>query len=469
MSVWNLAEHGARTALVERGREISYADLASACDSIAEKVPARSLVFMLASNASGSVAGYLAFMNAGAVPLLLDEGINAELLAGLMDVYAPEYLWVPDSQVPLFSSCRKEFGLWDYSLLATGAKPPCELHPDLAVLVSTSGSTGTPKLVRLSARNIAANTASIVEYLGITADERAISSLPASYVYGMSVLHTHISVGATVVLTDATCYSGGFWKLFDECGCTSFAGVPFMYEMLAKLRFTKGERAQTLRTMTQAGGHLSRELQEQFASFAQRRDIDFVVMYGASEATARMSYLPPARALDKLGSIGVPVPGGRFQIVDEDGSEVPRGQAGELVYFGDNVSLGYSTCAADLAKPDENRGRLLTGDVARCDEDGFYFVVGRKKRFIKILGKRTGLDEVEELVKERFGIADVACGGVDDLLGVFVAADVDPAAISSFVHETIEVNEKMIAVRPIGEIPKNSAGKTLYAQLNELL
>lgn len=444
---------------------VSYAGLAVICDGIARAVEPRAVAFILSSNSVGSIAGYLAFMNVGTIPLLLEGGINRELLARLVELYAPRYLWVPEEAAGEFEGCTHAHAAHGYVLLDTGATCVSEPNPDLGVLVSTSGSTGTPKLVRLSYDNIKANTASIVEYLHITSAERAITSLPMSYVYGLSVLQTHISAGASLVLTDLNCYSSGFWKLFDEWECTSFAGVPFMYEMLAKLRFTRGKRAPSLRTMTQAGGRLAPELQDQFAEYAQSRDVNFLVMYGASEATARMSYLPADRALDKRGSIGVPIPGGRFEIVDGEGNPVEPGQAGELVYYGENVSLGYATCAADLAKPDENGGRLATGDLARCDEDGFYYIVGRKKRFIKILGKRTSLDEVEQAVKRRFDTVGAACSGKDDLLVVFVEEGLDPAEVSSFVHEMFGINEKMVAVQVIEEIPKNSSGKTLYAVL----
>ncbi|MBR0404359.1 MAG: AMP-binding protein [Eggerthellaceae bacterium] len=467
--LWDLQSFGSKTALVQDGDEYTYEQLAGLSAQVAALLPARSLVFALCTNTLGSIAGYLGFLNGGIVPLLLDSAINKDLLSALNDVYEPGYYWVPEGMEAEFSQFKRVAAIAGYVLLATESPAQHALHPDLAVLVSTSGSTGTPKLIRLSYANIASNTNSICEYLKITDAERAITSLPMNYVYGLSVLQTHISRGATLVLTDLNCYAGQFWKLFAQQECTSFAGVPFMYEMLEKLRFTKQNRYPSLKTMTQAGGRLSPELQDKFAAFARDNGIDFVVMYGASEATARMSYLPPQCALEKRGSIGIPIPGGRFEIVGADGQPVPAGESGELAYYGENVSLGYATCAEDLARDDDNNGRLLTGDLAREDEDGFYYVVGRKKRFVKILGKRTSLDEVENILKQHFDVIDLACGGKDDLLAVFLAADVDPAAVSRFVFETLGINEKMIRVVEVGEIPKNTSGKIQYAQLNELL
>ena len=481
--MWDLARHGERIALVQGEEALTYGQLDRACSTIGTAIGERSLVFLLCSNTLGSVAGYLAFTDYGAVPLLLEHTVDAELLAALVERYRPSYLWVPDDMLDEFCCSEGDCGtrlrmetwhpalsLLGYTLLAADEPQPCPLHPDLAVLVPTSGTTGASKLVRLSYANIRANTASIIEYLGIGPDERAISSLPMSYVYGLSVLHTHIQAGASVALTELACYSGPFWKCFDEWECTSFAGVPFMYEMLDKLRFTQRPPTTRIKTMTQAGGRLSPELQDKFARFAAEAGVRFFVMYGASEATARMSYLPPERALDKAGSIGVAIPGGRLGILDEAGREVHEaGTSGELVYFGENVSLGYATCADDLAKGDERDGRLVTGDLARFDDEGFFYIVGRKARFVKMLGKRTALDEVEALVKARLDVVDVACSGRDNLICLFITDESLGEAAVSCVCDATGLNRKLVQARVIPEIPRNTSGKVRYKELEKLL
>ena len=196
----------------------------------------------------------------------------------------------------------------------------------------------------------------------------------------------------------------------------------------------------------------------------------FVVMYGASEATARMGYLPAERALEKRGSMGIAIPGGRFQIVDEDGQEIREANhPGELVYYGSNVTLGYALCADDLSKGDERKGRLATGDVAQRDEDGYYYIVGRLKRFVKIVGRRTNLDEMERLLVRRFSTLDIACAGHDDLLAVFVTDASLSNDIVEYIYETTEINRRMITVRVVDQIPKNTSGKTLYGKLNALV
>ena len=351
--VFNLS-HAGTAVVTDDGRGVSYAELKRMTDEWAAKVPPRSLVFLLVGNNLDSLVAYVACLNHGIVPLMLDARIDTALLQRFLDIYNPDYIWRPVNGT--------------YTLENRSPKPETQipkLHPDLALLLTTSGSTGSPKLVRQSYANICANTASIVEYLKLDATERPITTLPMNYTYGLSIINTHLAAGATILLTDKTLMQREFWNFFTAQQATSFGGVPYTYEMLDKLMFFR-RKLPSLRTMTQAGGKILPELHRKFAEYAAREGKNFVVMYGQCEATARMSYLPPELALDKVGSMGIAIPGGRFELVD-----------GELVYYGDNVTLGYAECAGDLAKGDERHGRLETGDMARVDEDGFYYIVGR--------------------------------------------------------------------------------------------
>lgn len=422
------------------GTEVSYAELKAKTDLLAQKMRERSLVFCLCSNTLDSLVGYVACLNHGVVPLMLDARIDNALLARFLEIYDPDYIWRPS-----------ESG--GYELVARESKRQVVLHPDLALLLTTSGSTGSPKLVRQSYKNIQANTASIVEYLKLDSTERPITTLPMNYTYGLSIINSHLAVGATILLTDKTLMQRDFWNFFTAQGATSFGGVPYTYEMLDKLMFFR-RKLPSLRTMTQAGGKILPSLHQKFAEYAAREGKNFVVMYGQAEATARMSYLPPDRALDKVGSMGIPIPGGRFEIVD-----------GELVYYGDNVTMGYAECAEDLAKGDERNGRLVTGDMARVDEDGFYYIVGRKKRFLKIYGNRVNLDETERLIKDKFRDMDCACGGVDDKMKIYVTGESKMDDVRDFVAEKTHINFVAFSVVHLSEIPKNASGKTLYSEL----
>ncbi len=213
------------------------------------------------------------------------------------------------------------------------------LHPDLALLLSTSGSTGSPKLVRLSRCNLVANATAIADYLDIRQTDRAATTLPMSYCYGLSVIHSHLLRGAGLILTDRSVVDEEFWALFRRHRGTSFAGVPYTFEMLERIGFD-GIDLPDLRYVTQAGGRLSPERVRSFAALGERKGWQLFVMYGATEATARMAYLPPELAQSRPASIGRPIPGGSFTLEPLDGWSDP--DVGELVYHGANVMMGYA-------------------------------------------------------------------------------------------------------------------------------
>lgn len=466
--MWNLREKGARVALVEGERTITYAEMADTCEQLQAQLAPRSLAFCLCGNTAASVIGYLAMTDGGHVPLLLDARISRDLLNSLTEAYRPAYFWLPGAMTEKFSDFDLIWEAEGYALMRTNLEPPFPMSEDLCVLISTSGSTGSPKLVRQSYANIRANTESIIEYLSIDENERAITSLPMNYVYGLSVINTHIYAGATLVLTSLNPYAKKFWELANQQAVTSFAGVPFTYEMIDKLNILKLQLP-ALKTLTQAGGKLSPDLHRKYAAWATENGKRFIVMYGASEATARMGYLPFERSVEKEGSMGIPIPGGRFELIDADGSVIDAPDTvGELVYYGENVTLGYALTGADLNKPDENCGRLLTGDMARRDADGFYYIVGRKKRFLKILGKRVNLDEVERLLKRRFDTVDIACAGKDDELWIYVVDEALKADVIEYIFSELDINRKLMKVRVIEAIPKNASQKILYSQLPPL-
>jgi acyl-coenzyme A synthetase/AMP-(fatty) acid ligase len=220
--------------------------------------------------------------------------------------------------------------------------------------------------------------------------------------------------------------------------------------------------------MTQAGGKLSPELHKKFAEYAESTGRRFVVMYGQTEATARMSYLPYEKSLEKCGSMGIVIPGGEFSLIDVNGNTITESEnAGELVYKGDNVTLGYAECGADLAKGDERGGVLITGDMAKRDSDGYYYIVGRKKRFLKIFGNRVNLDEAERLIKTAFD-CECACAGADDKMSVYVTDAGIIQDVRKFISEKTGLHPSAFDVKAIDAIPKNEAGKIRYHALEEL-
>lgn len=437
--------------ITDEGKTVSYSELARLTDAWFPEIAPRSLVFLLVGNTLSSLVAYVACLNRGIVPLMLDSEINRELLKKFKDVYRPSH--VIDC---VTGACEN-----------TGSQA-VPTAPELALLLTTSGSTGSPKLVRQSYANIRSNTVSIVDYLKLDSTERPITTLPMNYTYGLSIINSHLWVGATILMTGSSVMQREFWTFFAEQAATSFGGVPYTYEMLDRLLFFR-RKLPSLRTMTQAGGKLLPELHRKFAEYAAHAGKKFVVMYGQCEATARMSYLPPERALDKVGSMGIAIPGGAFRLIGGDGNEIDAADTvGELIYEGANVTLGYAECAEDLARGDERHGVLMTGDMAKRDADGFYYIVGRKKRFLKIFGNRVNLDETERLIKSRIPGLDCACGGEDDKLKVYVVDGSKTREIIDFVTGVTHLNAAAFEVVRVSVIPKNASGKTLYSQLEGL-
>ena len=462
--MWNFSRPGAVALIEETGTSMTYAGLAEAGADIASRIPPRSLVFSMCTNTIAAVAGYVGFLNQRIVPLLLNNKLEQSLLQSLINTYKPAFLWMP---VDMKDGCAGEmvYESLGYALIKTPFTESYPLHEDLALLLTTSGSTGSPKLVRQSYKNIEANTRSIVQYLELNEEERPITTLPMNYTYGLSIINSHLYAGATILLTDSTIVMKDFWTFFKEREATSFGGVPYTYEMLDKMRFLRMQLP-SLKTMTQAGGKLSVELHKKFADYADTKGIRFVVMYGATEATARMSYLPHEKSMEKYGSIGIAIPGGRFYVIGDDGRPITKpSEAGELVYEGDNVTLGYAECGEDLIRGDERFGRLETGDLARFDDDGFYYIVGRKKRFLKIFGNRVNLDEVERMIKLDFVETDCACAGQDDSMYVFITDAAMEAPVARMLSEKTGLNRTAFNIITLMSIPRNDAGKTLYSEL----
>ena len=309
------------------------------------------------------------------------------------------------------------------------------------------------RCVRLSKTNIASNATAIGKYLKITFEDRAITSLPFHYTYGLSVIHSHLLYGASLLLTDKNILQKDFWKFADKYQATSFAGIPFTYETIEK--FNLFERLpNSIRVLTQAGGKLTSRLQQKIATLSIEKEIRFYVMYGQTEATARISYLPYRLANEKIGSVGIAISGGRIWISEEN----------EICYSGPNVCLGYAHNASDLKNDDENKGILYTGDLGYI-ENGFLYITGRKDREVKINGRRISLEHLEERWKEYSG-RNMACVYLDTTLYLFVEGDYPYNTIKQ-IKKWVPLNSNNIDIRKIKKLPRKENGKVDYLCLKE--
>lgn len=453
--------------LTDSGQSLSYGQLREEVVRFSKFLPQKRLIFLAGRNDIPTIVTYLACLETGCVPLLLDPDIFASAFSRLISTYLPAYVFLPTTLVNNYSQLQTIQINGEYSLCRNldGIGP--DLHPELALLLATSGSTGSPKLVRLSRTNILSNTRSIVNYLRINELERAITSLPFNYSYGMSVLNSHLNAGASLLLTNRSFFDPLFWRLMKSNEITSLAGVPYSYEMLFKLRFQRMELP-ALRTLTQAGGKLSVPLTEWITDICNSKDIRFFTMYGQTEASPRMAYLQPEYMRTKIGSIGRAVPGGILWLEDSDGNRIEEpDQIGELIFSGPNVALGYALSHKDLILGDEWKGILRTGDLARQDVDGFFFIEGRSSRFLKIFGVRVSLDAVEAWYAERGVVA--ASYGQDDHLKVMIEATT-PSRLeedeTKQLAEIMKIHPSAVTISGMPVLPRLNTGKIDYSYLN---
>lgn len=451
-------------AISDSGSTVTYKEVASLGTSLYANIGHRCLVFCLCSNTIESLVGYTSFITNKVVPLMLDGALASTLLNDLIRIYQPEFIWLPSERSVEFPTYQVIHILNGYSLLRVSEQRTCQLHDELALLLTTSGSTGSPKLVRLSYRNIQANATSIIQYLSITDDERPVTTLPMNYSFGLSIINSHLTKGATILLTNKSLMEKEFWSFLKNQKATSLSGVPYTFEILKKLRFFRMDLP-SLKTLTQAGGKLNQELNKEFADYCLSVNKRFFVMYGQTEATARMSYLPYNEAVTKTGSIGIAIPGGEFHLENEKSELITDcDTVGELVYKGPNVSMGYAECVDDLVRDDENKGLLRTGDLAKKDADNYYYIVGRKKRFIKLFGNRVNLDETERLLKNL--THNCACTGSDDKMIIYITEKNMAEKVQNYISEMTGINRNAFSVKVIDEIPKNTSGKTIYSKLD---
>lgn len=452
MEFWNLPQRERLAIMEQDGTVITYSALQEKINGFIKHIysPNKKLGLVLCQNRTVDVIAYLSALQHKDAVILLDEKMNSALLKKIIDTYQPDWiatkLEIDDDNYV----CEQDVY---FRKNVVNRK----IHPDLALLLATSGTTGSVKFVRLSYKNLASNASSIAEYLQLNETERPILTLPMQYSYGLSVINSHLHTGATILLTNDSILSKSFWQFFKDGGATSFAGVPYTYEMLKRLGFEKMELP-SLRTFTQAGGRLSPKLVEHFQQIALKNGQKFYVMYGQTEATARISYVPPERLHEKTGSIGIPIPNGKLSI-DEETSE--------LVYEGPNVMLGYAESSADLEKGDECHGVLYTGDLATVDQDGYFCIIGRKKRFLKLFGLRISLDEVERALEKEFQIT-VACSGSDEKMIIVVEDEAKVADIKDRVMKKYGLHHSSFKVLAVESIPRLANGKINYEQIKEM-
>ena len=442
-------------SVIYNDNKYTFQDVLDITEQIKDVFNGRDLIILTAQNDLISLSVYLRSIISRTPVMLLSNDIDSSELEVIVGKFRPSYLISCKNSIVTFEEKHITRVLENYYLFEFKQFDPIKVFDKLALLLPTSGSTGTAKFVRISYQNIFNNTQSIIKFLKINCEDISITTLPMNYSFGLSIINTYVEMGACIVLTNKSIVERDFWSLISKHSITSISGVPYTFQLLKQLGFLR-KSYPSLRTITQAGGALGLETKKAFLKYSKKNKIKFFVMYGQTEATARISYVPPSKLGTKLSSIGKPVSGGRIKIDSND-------QEGELIYYGKNVSLGYASNSLDLILGDEKNYILRTGDIGFKDSDGYFFITGRLSRFIKINGIRIGLDDLEEMIEREFVDIDVSCYGKDDSILIdYQSQNMTDENLKIFVSKKLKIHYRYITVSKVGEILRNKAGKKIY-------
>ena len=377
----------------ENNKKHSYKEIKQEINIFSKIIKERRLCFILCQNDFSTIIAYLGFLNSGSVVALIDKNIKSNSLQNLIKIYEPDYIFASNEKnKDKFENYEKINSTKKYLFSRINTKKnKSKFHKDLCLLISTSGTTGSPKFVKLSYSNLESNTVSITKFLNIRSNDITITTLPLSYVYGLSILNTHLYRGGKIILNNSSVIQPDFWKKLNLFKVTNFGGVPYLYKLILKLKYLNNSYP-NLKYLTIAGGKLEEKNLIELNNILKKNKTKLIVMYGAAEATARMSYLPYEYFEKKTNSIGIAIPGGKLKIQKNVKKE------GEIIFEGKNVFMGYAKNTKDLSTKKDNNLKLKTGDIGFKDKDGFFFIKGRKDRYVKIYGLRVNLDEIQNIL-----------------------------------------------------------------------
>lgn len=444
---------GIKSASIELGKNETQLKIQETIDRIQSHGPSRMLVLLLCSNNIATIISYIGCMITGNVPILISANSNKELISDICDIYKPNLIISSknDNPDPIITKSHSKY---------------LSLYEHLGLLMLTSGSTNAPKLIRLSYDNLRSNALAIIDYLNISSSEKPYIHLPIQYSYALSILNSHLLVGCELIITKNSPAQSSFWHDLRRFRCTSLSGVPSSYELYKQVGFFS-RIPQSINTLTQAGGHLNKELVTYFSREAQRKGINFYVMYGQTEASPRISYASTETLLNNPKTIGKPIPGGTWWVEDLNGIKQDCNSKGRLFYSGANVMLGYSNCRQDLKKPDENNRILDTGDIAYLDMNGNAELIGRSSRIVKIHGTRVCLDELERALSEKNGT--VYCVGDDNLIAICYLSSQTVTMDKKSIAKIINVHPTCIKIFSVAKIPITDSGKPNYNILKDIV
>lgn len=439
----------------DSGCHVTYGDLQEDSLRFSRSVDKRCFMIIVADNAVDTFRFYIAAMSGNCVPLLLEPNIFPDYLRNYITRYRPRYIWAPVSWETVLEEAGSVVHRGEAHILVRTEMDPYPMHPDLALLLTTSGSTGNPKVVRLSHRNLEENAHAIVEELQMNADDRGVTTLPMNYTYGMAILHMHLYAGATLLVTSRRVIDPKFREFIYAEKLTNFQGVPYIHEMMDRMNFYQ-DPPENLRFVTMGGGKAPEAFQSKLNRLFAQKGIRFFALYGQTEGTTMLTKLPEGCVMNPPDCIGVACYGMHAETHPE---------TGELIFRGSSVCLGFAYGWEDLNRGDDNQGILYTGDLARIDQQGRIYLLGRLKRIVKMAGKRINMDDVETLVQQSFPGTRCACSGTDDHLHIFITGSTPAREIKLLVSTRLHVSHLSMEIFRISEIPRTDRGKIDYQKM----
>ena len=460
---WEFSEiNKHKVAAVDEANSITFEQTLMEAEKIHSIINTKCVVLMLSDNSVGSFAGYVAFTHYECIVIVLESSVKLSFCQDMIEKYRPQFIWAQDSWKRALR-LESSFDIYGYYLMRTGFAP-YEISGSGGVVLSTSGSTGDVKCVWLGYAQMKKHAFALSNAIGFEKDDSAITTMPMAFVYTLSFINFHVMLGATIVLTNRSFMERQFWELFGIYQPTCISGLNLHYEMLQLVKFFEKDCSH-MRIFTQGGDVFSAEMRERVKEYCGKFGKKCYILYGQTETGGTCGLLSLEEARGKK-CIGRAISSGSFEMEAADGSG-----NGELIYCGQCAMLGYVTDAEDFKCIPKDR-KVFTGDIVKRDNDGFYYIIGRKKRIVKLSGKRVNLDDIEHYIGILLDTVESACIGGKDCIWVFVASKQDERKeeqVKEEVKRFLGIVHVKLHFVYVDSLVRNESGKILYAKLEELI
>ena len=452
--------------IYEENNKLTYGKLLVEIKKIKKNIKERSLILIISENSIGSLLAYIFCILNNHVVIIVDSKTSQKNIYKIFKNYKPNYIFTSDKKNNILKkNLIKKYNFFNQILYRNKINIKKKLNKELSILLSTSGSMGSTKFVKLSKENIKINTDSIISYLKINKKDSAITNLPISYSYMISIINTHLEVGGSIVISNHSLVQKEYWKYIEKNKITSFNGVPYTYEILSKIGF-KNIISQSIRYLTQAGGKIENNKLLEILKFCKKYKLKFYSMYGQTEAAPRISYLNPKYSFKKIGSIGKAIPGIKISLIDNLNNKINDSfKQGEVLCEGKNIFMGYSKNYKDLYESNKINFKLKTGDLGYFDKDDFFYLTGRKNKITKIFGNRIDIEELENLMDKK-GFK-VVCLSNNKKIFIFKEKKYKKIILLNTISKITNLNIQSFELIKLRSFPRTINGKISYNKLKK--